>query len=138
MATETRATIRWERELVFAGRTPRGYDLDFDESAEWGLTPVEALLLSVGGCMAMDIVAILGKMRCPPSGFAMELAGERAEEPPRYFTRMRLDIEVAGEGVTEEKVDRAIRLSRETYCSVLHSLRPDLELEIRRRVGEPS
>ena len=80
--------------MVFSGRTPRGYELDFDSESEWGCTPVEALLLSVGGCMAMDIVSILTKMRCPPESFSMSMGGERASEPPRRFTGIRLGIEI--------------------------------------------
>lgn len=132
---DSRATLVWERDMVFRGRTPRGYDLDFDADAEWGCTPVEALLLSVGGCMAMDVVSILGKMRCPPSALSLEMEGDRAPEPPRRFTRMRLVFSFAGEGVTAEKAARAVDLSKEKYCSVLQSLRSDLDVEVVCRFG---
>lgn len=133
---DTEATIVWERDLVFRGRTPRGYDLDFDADSEWGCTPVEALLLSVGGCMAMDVVSILTKMRVPPSALSLKLEGDRAPETPRRFTRMRLVFELAGEGITEEKAARAIGLSQERYCSVLHTLRPDVGVEVVCRLDE--
>lgn len=134
---DSEATLVWERDMVFRGRTPRGYDLDFDADAEWGCTPVEALLLSVGGCMAMDVVAILGKMRVPPSALSLKMEGDRAPEPPRRFTRIRLVFSLVGDGVTEEKAVRAADLSKEKYCSVLQSLRSDLDLEVVCRVGPP-
>ncbi len=85
--------------------------------------------------MGADIVDILGKMRVPLEALELRLEGDRAAEPPRRF----LSIRILGEarGVSEEdepKLRRAVALSEEKYCSVLHTLRPDCEIstEIRR------
>ncbi len=51
-----KATLAWNRELVFAGTTPQGYEIEFDAESQWGCNPTEALLLSLAGCMAIDIV----------------------------------------------------------------------------------
>lgn len=126
----SRATLRWERDLVFQCTTPRGYDLDFDAQNEWGCLPVEALLMSLGGCLAIDVVAILTKMRVPPERFSMEMEGQREPEPPQRFIKMRLTLNIAGAGLTEEHVQRAVALSTEKYCSVHHTLRDDLEVEV--------
>ena len=125
-----RFTLSWERDLVFSGRTPRGSDLDFDATSEWGCTPVEALMAGLGGCMALDIVTILTKMRAAPSSFEMSLEGVRRAEPPRRFEAIRMRLDLEGEGLTEEQVGKAVALSRDKYCSVLHSLREDLEFEV--------
>jgi putative redox protein len=92
---------------------------------------MEALLLSVAGCMGIDVLMILEKGRVPVDELVVEVGGERAEGQPRRFTSLRLDYRIRGpdEG-DEDRIQRAIDLSRDTYCSVLHTLRPDLELEI--------
>jgi putative redox protein len=128
--------ITWDRELIFNGLTQRGYDLDFDADIQWGCMPVEALLLSVGGCMAIDVVSILQKMRCPPEAFSVDIEGERKPKPPQYYTKIRMVLRLTGEGLAEDKVARAVSLSREKYCSVYHSLRPDIEYEIEYRINE--
>lgn len=132
----TKATLTWSRDLVFAGRTPQGYDLDFDAEAQWGCKPTEALLLSLGGCMAIDIVSILKKMRLEISRFEMDLTGERNPEPPQYFKSVEMVLRLAGKNLDAGKIDRVISLSRQTYCSVYNSLRPDLDLQIRYTLEE--
>ena len=125
-----KASLKWERDLFFQCVTPRGYDLDFDANNEWGCLPVEALLMSLGGCLAIDVVAILTKMRKPPSSFSMEMEGHREPEPPQRFTKMRMTLNIAGDGLTEEAVHKAVKLSEEKYCSVHHTLRDDVEIEV--------
>jgi putative redox protein len=130
-----RATLRWDRKLVFTATTPRGYDLEFDADAEWGCMPVEALLMSVAGCMAIDVVSILDKMRQVPEGLTMEIEGERAPAPPQRFRKVRLVVRIEGNGLAEGKVRRAVSLSEEKYCSVLHSLREDIDFETEVRLN---
>ena len=125
-----RATLKWERDMVFTSTTPRGYDLEFDAAVEWGCMPVEALLMSVAGCMAIDIVSILTKMRSAPESFSMDIEGVRHPEPPQRYESIRMTLNLSGAAVTTEKVDRAIELSREKYCSVLHSLKDDIEVVV--------
>ncbi len=126
-----KATLTWSRDLVFEGRTPQGYELDFDADVQWGCKPTEALLLSLGGCMAIDIVSILKKMRVEIRRFRIDLAGERNPEPPQYFRAVEMVFHLAGKNLDPRRIDRAIALSRQTYCSVYNSLRPDLDLKIR-------
>jgi putative redox protein len=76
--------------------------------------------------MASDVVDILVKGRLPLRSLRARLHGERRAEPPRRLLRASLHFEVAGE-MPEDRVERAIALSRERYCSVLHSLREDLD-----------
>ena len=68
--TRIKAKLEWTRDLVFTATTPRGYDLDFDARSEWGCMPTESLVMSLAGCMAIDVVSILGKMGCPPEAFS--------------------------------------------------------------------
>jgi len=92
---------------------------------------MEALLLSVGGCMGVDIQAILEKGRVPLEALQVELEGERAPDPPQRFLTLRMDIRVKGPDEEHRaKVERAVQLSRDKYCSVFHSLQPDLKVTV--------
>ena len=130
-----KATLQWEKDLVFTSTTPRGYDLEFDSENEWGCMPVESLMMSLGGCMAMDVVTILRKMRCEITSFRMDMEGVRRASPPKRFERFKMILHLDGEGLTPENVGRAVDLSRDTYCSVLHTLKDDLEIEVEVRLG---
>jgi putative redox protein len=100
--------------------------LDSDGSA--GLTPPEALAMALAGCMAIDVVDIVTKGRHRLSGLEASLVGQRLDDPPRRFIAFSLHFSMKGD-VPAGVVERAIRLSREKYCSVWHSLRPDIELD---------
>jgi putative redox protein len=132
----TTATLTWSRDLIFVGTTPQGYELEFDAEAQWGCKPTEALLMSLGGCMAIDIVSILKKMRVEMTRFRIDIEGERNPEPPQYFKSVEMVLRLAGRNLETRKIERAISLSREKYCSVYNSLRPDLELKVRYTLEE--
>jgi putative redox protein len=66
----------------------------------------------------------------------MEVTGEQMPTPPKYFRRIGLSVDLAGPGIEDEHVARAVQLSRETYCSVVHTLRPDLDLDVTWTLGE--
>ncbi|HEU4384276.1 MAG TPA: OsmC family protein [Anaeromyxobacteraceae bacterium] len=124
------AVLAWSRDLVFTGATSRGYEIEFDGAQQWGCSPTESLLLSAAGCMAIDMVSFLRKMRCEIKSYRMDLTGRRNPTPPQRYHAIEMKIAVTGSGLTERKLERAVSLSREKYCSVYHSLRPDLELTV--------
>jgi putative redox protein len=125
-----KSTLIWEKELIFHGRTQRGEEIDYDAEFQWGCSPTETLLLSIGGCLAIDVVSFLQKMRCEITQFRMDLSGERKLNPPQYYKSVELVMHISGEQLTPKKIDRAISLSQEKYCSVYHSLRPDIEVKV--------
>jgi putative redox protein len=117
--------LTWEGGLRFEARAgDRRLALDSERRA--GLSPTEALAVSLAGCMAIDVVDILQKGRFALDGVRARLASERRPEPPRYVTRVALHFVLSGD-VPADRVERAIGLSRERYCSVWHSLRPDID-----------
>ena len=127
----TKAVLKWDKELIFTGTMERGHEIEFDANNEWGCRPIDALLLSLAGCMGIDLVMFLQKMRLEPESFRLELVGTRNETPPQYFKAIEMVAHVKGKNVTREKLDRAIALSREKYCSVYNSLRKDIVLNVR-------
>lgn len=125
-----KSRLTLQRDLYFMGTTQRGYEVEYDPQYVEGCSPTETLLLSVAGCLSIDVVHILRKMRCEVTAYEVEAEGTRREEPPQYYTSMDLLIKISGEGITPKKIERAIALSREKYCSVYHSLRDDIEYNI--------
>lgn len=93
------------------------------ETPRTGPSPMELALLATGGCTAVDVVGILRRMREDVTGLEVRLEAERAEEPPRVFTRVRMTYVVRGSGLRRDRVERAVRLSQERYCSVSIMLR---------------
>ena len=128
--------LEWKGGLRFAGSTPAG-ELVVDGDSAAGPSPVQLLAFGVAGCMAADLVHILTRSRVPPSAVRVAFTGERAEQDPRRFVRIGLRFEVSGD-VPRDKVERALALSQQTYCSVWHSLRPDIELQVSFEVKGPA
>ncbi len=125
-----KGTLTWDRELIFTGRTGEGYEIEFDAHVQWGCKPTDALLLSLAGCLGIDAVMFLQKMRCELAGFRINITGERNPTPPQYYRKIEMALHIAGKNLDRKKVDRAISLSQEKYCSVYNSLRKDMEVTV--------
>jgi len=117
------ASIRWAGRMTFVGRAGSNHLLPMDSGPDFGgessaTKPMELLLISMGGCTGMDIVPLLKKMRQEVTGVELNITAERTEEHPRVYSRIDIEYVVAGRGLEEEKVKRAVELSQERYCSV--------------------
>jgi putative redox protein len=128
MKPPTKVSLVWEHDLVFGG-TGGETRMTLDSASHAGPSPVQTLAFALAGCMAMDVVHILKKGRHDLRGLKVDLVGHRAEQDPRRLTRVELSYSVTGD-VPRDQVQRAIDLSRDKYCSVWHSLRQDIELEV--------
>ena len=127
MARETkRATVIWQQGLRFTGNEPGGPAITVDGDNVMGPGPILTLLLAAAACSGSDVVVILEKMRVNLRGLRIEVAGTRREEEPRRYVAIHLDYHLGGEGIDLVKARRAIDLSLEKYCSVIHSLAPDI------------
>ena len=82
-----------------------------------GVRPMEMLLLGMGGCTQFDVVLILRRGRHEVSFCEVELEAERAEKPPKVFTRIHAHFKIGGKGLTDKVVARAVKMSAEKYCS---------------------
>ncbi len=120
--------LSWVGEgLRFRGGREGGPEVTVDGRGEAGPSPMQALLLALAGCSAADVVEILGKMRVPLTGLEVAIEGERAAEAPRRYTAIRMRYLARGlPREAEARLRHAVELSREKYCSVLHTLRPDV------------
>jgi putative redox protein len=129
MAAETkRATLTWQQDLRFVGTAPGAPAVTIDGNGVMGPGPMLTLLLTAAACTGSDVVVILEKMREKLGQLSIDVAGVRRDEEPRRYISIHLDYRVTGEGLDSAKVRRAIDLSLEKYCSVIHSLAPDIAI----------
>jgi putative redox protein len=130
MAGETKqVTVTWEGGMHFRGGQAGGPTtlIDADNAAAPG--PMLTLLLAAAACSGADVVSILEKMRVELTSLQIDVAGLRESEVPRRFRSIRFGFRLSGAGLDEVKARRAIDLSLEKYCSVVHSLAPDIAVE---------
>jgi len=123
----------WKGDFRFEGTSRGGAVTSIDGNSGEGTSPVDLLLESVGACAAIDVVDILKKSRQEVLGMAVEVEATRREEPPRYVKRLAFRFRIKGP-VDQSKAERAVDLSLEKYCSVFHSLRMDLNLDVEVRI----
>jgi putative redox protein len=130
MTSSKRAVLRWTGEGdVFSGRSGDGPEMTLDSDAVAGPSPTEALVLALMACMGIDIRMILEKSRVPLEALEVRAETVRAPDPPRRFVRIDMVFRLEGPGADDSpKVQRALDLSKDKYCSVLHTLRSDLDL----------
>jgi putative redox protein len=95
---------------------------------EWlGVKASDLLLLAAASCSAYDVVTIMEKQREPMDGLDVTCYGEQNVEPPYAFTKIHLHYKARGD-VNPEKLQRAIQLSEQKYCSVIATLKPTVEI----------
>lgn len=126
MSNLRHATMTWVHGLTFEGGAPGGPVIRLDGDGNDGPSPVVALLLAAAACTGSDIVEILQKSRAGLTACRMELTGTRREDYPRRFVAIHMVFYLAGTALDETKAQRAIDLSLEKYCSVVHSLARDI------------
>ena len=120
------AELVWSGDLRFAATSGESAIVTDGKSAA-GPSPVQLLAIALAGCMAADVVDILLKGRHPLTAFRTTITGTRAQEPPKRLLTAHLRFHVHG-AVPPAAVERAITMSRDKYCSVSQSLRPDIEI----------
>jgi putative redox protein len=124
------ATIHFADNDFFIGITPSGHAqaIETDSQRAAAATPMELLLIALGGCTGVDVISILKKKRQQVTDYRIEVSGERRDEFPRSFTRLMVRHIVRGRAVSEQAVASAIELSDTKYCSVAATLRGSAEI----------
>ncbi|MGD2135519.1 MAG: OsmC family protein [Gemmatimonadales bacterium] len=124
--------LEWSgRGLRFEGRgtDPATPAVTIDGDGEAGPSPMLALLLSAASCSGADVVVMLEKMRAGLERLSVEVRGVRRAEHPRRYVQVQFRFLMAGSGLDRAKAERAVSLSLNKYCSVVHSLAPDVEVQ---------
>jgi putative redox protein len=131
-----KATIRWTDGVSFVAESGSGHSALVDGAPEaggrnLGMRPMEMLLAGAAACTAFDVVWILKKARQPVSGCVVEAEAARAAVEPKVFTRIELVYRVTGQGLDPRQVERAVKLSKEKYCSATIMLGRTAEITTR-------
>ena len=125
--------IKWLEQRSFQAKTGSGHTLTMDGPPEHGgrnlaARPMEMILVGLGGCSAYDVVEILEKSRQNINDCQIEIDAERLDDIPAVFTKIHMHFIIAGDGLNEKHVKRAVELSVDKYCSVAKMLRPDVDI----------
>ena len=128
-----KARVKWSEGMSFVGETGSGHAIVVDGAPEHGgrnlgMRPMELVLLGAAGCTAFDVVSILRKARQPIADCAVEVEGERAAVPPKVYTKIHFRYTVAGRGLDPRQVERAVKLSKDKYCSATIMLAKTAEI----------
>jgi putative redox protein len=124
----TVAELTWIGDLKFAG-VSGATSIIIDGNSAAGPSPVQALAFALAGCMATDVVHIVTRGRHQLHAMRAHLTGHRAQQDPHRFLKVELRLSIEG-AVPREAVERAVTLSKDKYCSVWHSLNPDIDLQV--------
>jgi putative redox protein len=114
---EMSARLEWTGGKSFDAVSGSGHAITVDGDREAGASPMETLLIGMGGCTSVDVVFILERMREQVTGCVAEIQATRSDEDPKVFTRIHVHFVVTGTGLSDAKVARAIDLSATKYCS---------------------
>jgi putative redox protein len=117
-----KARIKWVQDRTFLGESGSGHSLVMDGDPDsggrnLGIRPMETMLMGLGGCTAFDVVDILETSREAVEDCVVEIDAERAEDIPKVFTKVHIRYIVSGRNLNLQKVERAVNLSAEKYCS---------------------
>lgn len=137
------ARVKWVEQRTFLGESGSGHSVVMDGAPDaggrdLGVRPMEMLLLGLGGCTAFDVVDILERGREPVDDLAIEIEGERADEIPKVFKKIRVRYVVTGKGLSRDKVERAVKLSADKYCSATIMLGAVAEITHEIEIVDPS
>lgn len=127
------AKARWVEGFQFVATPPSNHAIVLDGSANVGaadsaIHPGELLLVGLAGCTGIDVVSILQKMKVEIDEFEVRVDGEANEEHPKYWKKLKVTYWIKGKDISADKLEKAINLSQEKYCSVSAALKNKVEV----------
>ena len=134
-----KASVKWVEDWTFIGRSQSGHSIVLggrpnpEAEGSGAPSPMELVLLALGGCTAIDVVSIMEKKRQPIKGFEINIDSERADDYPRVFSRVELEYVLYGD-LDPKAVDDAVQLSMEKYCSVSAMVETKAKISYRVRI----
>ena len=136
-----KARVKWIEDVAFVAEAGSGHAVVVDGASEaggrnLGMRPMELVLAGAAACTAFDVVWILKRARQPVADCVVDAQAERAPQEPKVFTRIHLEYAVAGRGLDPKQVERAVKLSKEKYCSATIMLGRSAEITYEVRIVE--
>jgi len=131
VAMKTR--VKWVEGVSFLAESGSGHAIAIDGAPEHGgrnlgARPMELVLMGAASCTAFDVVTILRKARQPIADCAVEAEAQRAATDPKVFTKVHFRYAIAGRGLDRHQVERAVKLSKDKYCSATLMLAKTAEI----------
>jgi putative redox protein len=125
--------VKWIDGLRFEATDSMGHSIVMDAPKQsggegTGFSPMQLLLIALGGCTGMDVVHVMRKQRQQIGGLEVLVSGKRVKEPPRVYSNIQVEYKVKGKDIKENAVQRAIQLSEDKYCSVGATLKTKAEM----------
>jgi putative redox protein len=133
MGGQMKVRAKWVEGVSFVGESETGHAVVIDGAPEYGgrnlgMRPMEMVLIGAAACTAFDVVLILRKARQPIADCSVDAEAERADADPKVFTRIHLKYAIAGRGLDPGVVERAVKLSKDKYCSATLMLAKTAEI----------
>jgi len=124
-----KAEVKWIGDELFIGTSESGHTIVLDaNSGALAPSPMENLLISLGGCSSVDVVSILEKARQNVKGCKVEITGKRVDTVPKLFSAIHLHFIIEGQDIGAKHVERAVSLSADKYCSVALMLNKSVDI----------
>ncbi|MBN2536708.1 OsmC family protein [candidate division WOR-3 bacterium] len=139
---EVTSKTTWRGKMKFTGTAWSGRELTMDAGAEVGgddsaVRPMETVLIGLAGCTGMDVVSLLKKMRVEFNKLELNIRADKTEEHPHVFSRIDIEYVIHGKDIDPAKLERAIELSQDRYCSVSAMLRKHCPVNHTYRIVKP-
>ena len=111
-----------------------GYKITMDSDPEFGgqnkgPKPKPLMMVALAGCTGMDLVSLMNKMRVEYESLNIIIEGDLTEDHPKHFTKMKVIYEIRGKNIDRKKVEKAVNMSKDKYCGVIHSYKQAMELK---------
>ena len=124
-----KAQVKWLGEELFLGTSESGHTIVLDANGgNLAPSPLENVLISLGGCSSVDVVSILQKARQDVIACSVDITGTRVDSVPKLFSDIHLHFKVTGNDIKEKHVERAVALSADKYCSVALMLNSSVKI----------
>jgi putative redox protein len=135
--------LNWISNKHFQGTNESGAFISIDASKDHGgegngPSPMELVLMGVGGCTGMDVIDILKKMRQDVTRLIIRVHADRAEEHPKVFTKMIIEYIIIGNQIDPKHAERAIQMSCDKYCSGIAMMKKTVDIEFKWTIQPPS
>lgn len=130
--------LTWIEQQRFRGEDSAGHSIILSPPDDIGVKPSETLLIALAACASHDVVEILNKQRAGLARLAVRVRAEQAPEPPWAYQRIDLHFQIQAEATTPTRLERAIDLALNKYCSVRASLSPDIVVTFSAELEAPN
>ena len=136
-----KARVKWVEQVSFLGETESSHAILMDGSPaaggrNLGPRPMEMLLLGAGGCTSFDVISILKKKRMDVVDFEVKVHTEKAQDYPQIWTVAELEYIVTGRNIDPKAVERAMELSKQTYCPAQNMLGKAVDIKTKYTIVE--